>query len=111
MRIPKDEFVAMHISSPINYWTTWGFVRANYCDAMTAKGLCPKKCTVCEPHLKEAIERTNRKDVKKPIGLLIFALRELVAKMQEELNPERSVERDRYEPQKDPYQDLLEELK
>lgn len=101
----------MDIKSPVNTYRTWGFIQANYCDAMTAKQLCPKKCWECEPKLKEAIEKINRPDVKKPIGLLIYVLRELVAKAQEEVHPETPVQRDRYDPQTDPFDKLLEDLK
>jgi hypothetical protein len=111
MRVPKDAWIDMHIKTPISTWQTWGFVRANYCDTMTAKSLCPKKCWECEPGLKEAIEKLNRPDIEKPIGLLIYALRELVAKMQEKFHPEGPVERDRYESQKDPFQTFMEDLK
>ena len=111
MRVPKEEWVEMKIKSPVNKYRTWGFVRANYCDPMTARGLCPKKCWECEPKLREAIERTNRDDVKKPIGLLIYVLRGLLAQQQEEQHPEGPIERDKYDPQKDPFDELLEELK
>jgi hypothetical protein len=111
MRVPKEEWVRMGIKSPVDFWQSWGFVRANYCDPMTARDLCPKKCWECEPHLKEAIEKTNRPDVKKPVGLLIYALRELLARQQERIHPEKSVERDKYDPQENPYDKFLEDLK
>ena len=111
MRVPRDEWVEMGIKGPVKSYQTWGFVRANYCDAMTAKQLCPKKCWECEPKLKEAIEKISRPDVKKPIGLLIYVLRNLVAQAQEEVHPEGPVERDPYDPQKDPFDEFLEELK
>lgn len=111
MRVPKDEWVAMQIESSINTWRVWGFVQANYCDPMTARQLCPKKCWECEPNLKEAIEGINRPDVKKPIGLLIYVLRGLLAKAQEHAHPESPLERDKFDPQEDPFDKLLEELK
>ena len=111
MRVDKTEWVTMQIKSQINTWRVWGFVQANYCDPMVARGLCPKKCWECEPKLKEAIEGIDRPDVKKPIGLLIYVLRELLAKAQEEEHPEGSVQRDKYDPQEDPFDKLLEGLK
>ena len=110
MRIPKEEWQAMNIKSPINKWKMWGFVRANYCDSMTAKSLCPKKCWECEPYLREAIEKMNGKDIKKPIGLLIYILRNLVAQQQELANPSTSVDRDKYKPQANPFDELLKDL-
>lgn len=111
MRVNRDEWVAMQIKSQIGTWRVWGFVQANYCDPMSARGLCPKKCWECEPKLKEAIEGIDRPDVKKPIGLLIYVLRELLAKMQEEVHPEGPLKRDKYDPQEDPFDKLLEDLK
>jgi hypothetical protein len=110
MRVSREDWVAMQIKTSINTWRVWGFVRQNYCDTMTAKELCPKKCWECEPKLKEAIEKINRPDVKKPIGLLIYVLRELVAKAQEEVHAKDPVKRDRYAPQEDPFDKFLEEL-
>ncbi len=110
MRVPRDEWIAMKIPSKLNTFKVWGFVRANYCDAMTAKGICPKRCQSCEPALKETIMKLNRPGIKKPVGLLIFLLRELVAKKQEEAHPEDPVERDRYDPQVDPFDEFLDKL-
>lgn len=111
MRIPKEEWIDMHIKSPVDFWRTWGFVRANYCDPMSARDLCPKKCWECEPGLKETIEKlNNRKDIDRPIGLLIYSLRELLAKKQEEAHPEDGVERDKYEPQENPFEKFMEDF-
>lgn len=110
MRIPKGEWGAMEISTPINKWKTWGFVRGNYCDPMTARGLCPRKCWECEDRLRNAIEPTVRRGVDKPVGLLIWVLKEAVAIAQEEYHPEEPVKRDRYEPQVDPFDKFLEDL-
>jgi hypothetical protein len=110
MRIEKKDWLHYGITSPIDKFLTWGFVRSNYCDPMTAQDLCPKKCWECIPRLRKNIEGMVVKDRKRVVGLLIWVLRRALAEAQEELREKEPVERDKYAKQVDPIDAFLEEL-
>lgn len=67
-----------------------------YCQPLTSSGYCSGICNLCALSVKEEVDKIDQKEARSPYAVLVWRLRNAVARMQEAASQDRppSVKRD-----------------
>lgn len=59
-----------------------------YCQPLTLRGACTRQCSTCILAVRERLESTSWRDVRRPYGLFTYILKDLAAKAAERRSQE-----------------------
>lgn len=61
----------------------------HYCTAMHMSGHCSEECRNCQLYLRDIIRQSESSEARNPYALMIYVIRETVAKIREHKEPQK----------------------